>query len=152
MTDVALVWNPATGTADIAIANGDIVLEHGLQTAVILSLFTDRLAQPGDVIPDGSGDRRGNWNDLPIASAPDRTTPDFQGSRLWLLDRALQTQETLNRAESYALEALAWMKADGVAGDIKVTASYPQLGWITLQIDIFQAGGLTTFNFPWQNS
>jgi phage gp46-like protein len=150
--DVALVWNPQRGRADIAMAGPDLQTDSGLTTAVIISLFTDRLADAADVLPDNSANRRGWWGDQPISTAPTAAKPALIGSRLWLLDRALQTQETLNQARSYALEALQWMLDQGVAGSIDVTASYPQQGWIELAVTIAQQGASQTFNLAWQNS
>ena len=54
-----------------------------LQTAILISLFTDAQASPDDMIQDGSGDPRGWWGDLG-SSKP-------IGSKLWLLGRAKQT-------------------------------------------------------------
>ena len=150
--DVALIWNPQLGEADFAIYGGDLATDAGLQTAVIVSLFTDRLADPGDEIPDGTADRRGWWGDMPVdATAQDTPAAGVQliGSRLWLLTRALQTQDTLNRAKAYAEESLAWMVADGVAGRVTATASFPRLGWLQLDIDIVQAGSSVRFSLPW---
>ncbi len=155
MTDIALLWDPVQGIADMALSGPDLQTDSGLRTAVIISLFTDRQAEPGDVIPDGSTDPRGWWGDMPIAASQQDSPPastDFIGSRLWLLDRALQTNETLRRAESYAQEALAWMTAAGVAGSITAAASFPAIGQIALAISINQAGSLSTFNFAWANS
>lgn len=95
----------------------DLAEEAGLRTAVILSLFTDRLALPTDVIPDGTNDRRGHWSDSYL---PERG--DLEGSRLWLLDREKVVPEVLRRAEDYTREALAWMAKDGVVKQVTATA------------------------------
>jgi phage gp46-like protein len=63
-----------------------------LDTAVILSLFTDRRALDSDDIPKNS-DRRGFWGDAyPLVEN------DQWGSRLWTLHRAKATNETLRVA------------------------------------------------------
>jgi phage gp46-like protein len=154
MTDIALVWNATLGEADMQVVGGDLLTDSGLQTAMIISLFTDAQARPGDVIPDGSTDVRGWWGDMPSDPARQDTTarPDRIGSRLWLLDRGLQVPETLVRAEAYAREALQWMLDDGVAGSLAIAASFPQPGWIQLAITIGQQGSLSKFTLPWQNS
>jgi phage gp46-like protein len=155
MTDIALTWNAATGDADMVLApSGDLQTDLGLQTAVILSLFTDARAQPGDVILNGSSDPRGFWGDLPIDPAAQGVTarPDPIGSRLWLLDRALQIPETLVRAQAYAQEALQWLVDDNVAGSVTAVATFPRPGWIQIAIEIVQAGSSYQFSFPWANS
>jgi phage gp46-like protein len=151
MTDVALIWNSAIGEADLAMAGGDLLPDAGLRTAVIVSLFTDAPAQPGDEIPDGTSDSRGWWGDMAVDPAQqDVSAPaDHIGSRLWLLDRALQTDETLVRAQAYAKQALQWMLDDNVAGAVTATAFYPALGRIELAIGLDQAGSSVKYAFAW---
>jgi len=102
---------------DISLAGSDLRTESGLRSAVIISLFTDARAEPSDVIPDGSTERRGCWMD----SYPD-IQGDQMGSRLWLLGREKEIAETLRRAQSYAEEALQWLITDGVVTAVQVTA------------------------------
>lgn len=103
MSDISTVWNVTRG--DYEILGADLRRGADLQTAVILSLFSDRQALVDDPILDGSGDRRGWWADDPNAGR-------LIGSRLWLLERAKRTQETLNRAQAYIVEALQWLVDD----------------------------------------
>lgn len=152
MTDIALAWNVATQQADLVMAGPDLGLDQGLATAVIISLFTDREAEAGDVIPDGTSNRRGYWGDLALSTDPDYPSPNLIGSRLWLLQRAKQTTQVLQNAQAYCQEALAWMIEDGVAGSIDVQASYPALGWMDIAITINQAGAQQQFNFAWSMS
>ena len=99
--DIALHFDPIAFACDYAVAAGDLAADNGLKTAVLISLFTDRLAAADDEIPDGTEDRRGWWGDMPAdGSAPSGAPPDPIGSRLWLLARAKQSAETLNRAST----------------------------------------------------
>lgn len=117
--DVAIIWNPQLGMADMLIAANDLSTDSGFETAVLLSLFTDRHADDGDDLPDGGNDLRGWWADaVPVIDG------DLMGSRLWLLDRSKQMPATLQRAEKYALEALQWFLDDGVAASVVVAASW----------------------------
>ena len=154
MADIALIWNAALGEADLQIVNGDLQVDEGLQTAAIVSLFSDALAQPGDEIPDGTSDRRGWWGDMPVDPAETDATalPDYIGSGLWLLDRALQTDATLVKAQGYGAASLQWMRDDNVAGAVSSTASYPRQGWIELLNVIEQQGASTQFTTAWRNS
>lgn len=116
LADLALVWSSATGDADMAMIDSDLASDRGLVTAVLLSLFTDRRAEPDDAPPSGDArDRRGWWADELAEVDGDRI-----GSRLWLLDRAKRTRETELRAEEYVREALAWMLEDRVVSRIDV--------------------------------
>lgn len=98
----------------------DLDSDNGLQTAVIVSLFTDRRAEPDDELPDGSSDRRGWWAD----AYPD-IEGDRIGSRLWLLAREKDMQSVVNRAREYTEEALAWLVDQGIALRIEVMT-----GWV----------------------
>lgn len=120
MSDVALVWDAEAMAFDWSLAGPDLALEDGLRTAVAISLFTDALARPDDVIPDGTDDRRGWWGDMPREGL----ARDAIGSRLWLLSREKRTERTRRRAEDYAREALSWMLADGVAAAVDVAAEW----------------------------
>ena len=117
LADLALTWSNAAGNADLSIIDADLASDRGLETAVLLSLFTDRRAKNDDVPPSGDpDDRRGWWADQ-FADVEG----DLFGSRLWLLDRSTLTPEVAKRAEEYVREALAWMLADLVVASIGVT-------------------------------
>lgn len=114
--DLAIVWAPATGDGDHAMIDSDLASDRGLTTAAILSLATDRRAEPDDVPPSGDArERRGWWADQ-FADVDG----DLFGSRLWLLDRAKLNNETVLRAKEYVREALAWMIEDKVVAAIDV--------------------------------
>ena len=86
-----------------------LVSGRDIETAVLISIFTDAEADPDDVIPDGTQDPRGWWADPTM------------GSKLWLLQRAKHTPATLLTAIAYLKQALAWLTADGVAANVAVT-------------------------------
>lgn len=73
--------------SDLVIEGGDLALDQGLQTKILLSLFTDRRVGPKENLEDPQ-DLRGWW-----------AREDF-GSRLWLLGRAKATKENLLLAKS----------------------------------------------------
>ena len=95
------------GAGDICVVGADLKAEEGLDTAIIVSLFTDARVRE-DELPPGHTWRRGWWGD----GVDDE--PDITGSKLWLLRREKATQEVLVRARGYIREALAWMLRDGV--------------------------------------
>lgn len=151
MTDIALTWNPAKGRADLSLAAGDFLLEQGLRTAVIISLFTDGLARGDDDLADGDGgnqgDRRGWWGDVPLAGEAPRRI----GSRLWLLRRAKATEGTRLRAITMAQEALAWMRGDGLVDRIEVEATLAGTPPDRLLMTITLRRGAVSarFDLPW---
>lgn len=126
--DVALVYDANAKAFDLAIQGGDLVTDSTLQTAVLLSLYTDRRALPEDVLPDDGTDRRGWWCD----AYSDR----LQGSRLWLLSREKDLDSVLRRAEEYAKEALTWVIEDGIGDAVQVEAIHLRRGVLQLIVGI----------------
>ena len=111
---LALIHNNSTQTWDMAMSGSALLDDPTLETVVAISLFTHRLALPDDALPDPkSADRRGWWADTYSDYANDNI-----GSRLWLLSRAKATVDIPQAAKGYALEALQWMVADGVASAV----------------------------------
>jgi phage gp46-like protein len=118
VSDFALT-SDAYGRGDFSLEAGDYLHEDGMRTAIFLSLWTDRLAEAGDVLPDAGTDRRGYWADAVPVVAGDR-----YGSRLWLLRRSKRDGPTLARAQAYAREALQWLVEDGVASAVEVVVEW----------------------------
>lgn len=140
MTDLALhLIDTGVGQPprfDVRLDGADLATDDGLQTAVLLSLLTDRRAEADDLLPDGGTDRRGWWAD----AYPD-VEGDRIGSRLWLLAREKDTATTLQRAREYAEEALAWLLEEGVARRVQVTAERVRSGVLGLRIEIQRPTG-----------
>jgi phage gp46-like protein len=114
MTDIRLELEEGGG-ADIVIGpDEDIVLDEGLTTPLLVSLFSDARAQDDDELPTPSEDRRGWW--------PDNPDNRF-GSRLWLLEGAKITQDLLNDARQWVEEALQWFLDQEIFESISVAVS-----------------------------
>lgn len=145
--DRKLYFNGDFMRADLAVEGGAVELTTGLETAVVISLFTDRRARTDDALPDGvDGDRRGWWadafNQRPI------------GSRLWLLSREKQLPAVVARAKEYAEEALAWLVEDNVASRVVVTAEVVKNGVLGLGIEIYRTGAEPVsfrFTYVWNS-
>lgn len=145
--DIAMLYDPAGKRFDLALEGGDLATDEGLQTAVILSLFTDRRALDEDRLPDGSSDRRGYWADAY------RDRP--HGSRLWLLHREKEQDEVLRRAQEYAEEALAWLVEDGVAEAVEVEAWHMRRDTLGLRVVIRRGDRAVLerqFDYVWRNA
>lgn len=122
---------------DLSITLDDLTQEDTLETAVMLSLYTDRR-------DDESGDR-GWWGDCVADHVGDRF-----GSRLWLLDRAKRSAQTLTLVEEYAREATAWLVEDKAAQSVTVSAQYltADASAVGLTVTIVDPVGLTrVYNF-----
>ncbi|MDE3022268.1 MAG: phage GP46 family protein [Pseudomonadota bacterium] len=146
MSDISTVWNPAQGYGDFSIAGTQLQSGNDLQTAIFISLFSDRMANPDDVIPDGAGDPRGWWGDL---------GQDFPiGSRLWLLDRSKLTQSVANQARDYIQEALQWLIDDEVVASFDITTQIINSITLGAQIVAHKQDGTTVaikFSWAWKN-
>lgn len=109
-----LLLNLTDRGADLVLEGGDVALDHGLLTPVLVSLFSDARAREDDELPAGEGsDPRGWW-----AAEPG----DAYGSRLWLLARAKITAETVNQVREHASDALRWLVAAEIAERVDVDA------------------------------
>lgn len=147
MADYALVMTDEGG--DILVDGLDLARDDGLETSVIISLFTDRRAASQEQIPPElpQDDFRGYWGDVRPAVEGDQT-----GSLLWLLAREKQLPGTLSRAKQYCEEALKWMLDDKVATRVTVATSYISMGWMLIEIDIYRPNGdpvAYRYNYEW---
>lgn len=134
MNDIALVWQ--IDNADIVINQADFLLDDSLNTAVIISLFTDRRALDSDELPAGPDtDKRGWWGDSFNGS--------LIGSRLWLLSREKQLQSVLHKAQEYAEEALKWLVDDRLVKRVLVMATNPKTSILLLTVYITLLNGDT---------
>lgn len=124
MTDL-LLYVTETG-ADLRIVEGELVADEGLETAIIVSLFSDARADPEERLPEEIGtddppfirEIRGFWAD---------TVLDRWGSKLYLLSRAKATDETATRASRFVEQALAWLVSSQIATAVTVSADFEEL-------------------------
>jgi len=94
----------------------DLVSDAGLETAILIMLFSDKRASVDDVLPDSlSNDRRGWWGDTLLE--------ENIGSKLWLLSRE-KTLSTLHaKIEAYTLDALQPLIKEKIAKNISVAVT-----------------------------
>lgn len=128
---ISLAYDNIAQRADLVRASGaNLTTDEGLETAVTISLFTDARATVEDDVPEGA-DLRGWWG----ARYLDSTEREL-GSKLWLLHRQKVSEETINQAVALAREALNWMVDDGVASDVRVTATKLRANILVLTVEI----------------
>lgn len=136
MADIALTFTDFGG-GDLVLRGQDLMRDDGLESAVLLSLFTDRRATPEQLrADDDPSDLRGYWGDVAPSVEGDTT-----GSMLWLLKREKQTDETLSRARQYAADALAWLSDDKIASAVTVATSYVAPGMMLIACEIIRPDG-----------
>lgn len=119
-TDYSDPYNPPGSYADV-LATYAMELEDTLNTAVIVSLFTDRRAGRDDALPLLETDRRGWMGHEFLPADADRA--DEWGSALWLLP-GKATGDVLEHARFAVREALAWLVRDEIASRVDVAAEW----------------------------
>lgn len=138
--DIAFVFDPATRTADLALGeDGDLVLDETPATPMLIAFGSDRRARDDDELPSGRSElnmpsslveRRG-WAGDALDGAG-----EMIGNRLWLLDRAKQSELTRLMAAEWTKEAFAWVAADtGKAAETDVSWPRREMLGITVGVD-----------------
>ena len=127
--DVKLI--PTDDGGQITIEKGQPVMDDGLETAPYISLF--------------SGDYWGNA----ISDRDEKTESELET----LFSQTLTNQVRLD-AEEYALQALEWMKRQGIAAKIEAEGSIPRTGFLGLVVRIYQPDDTVTelrYQINWTN-
>jgi phage gp46-like protein len=149
MTDIAILWQQDFhGDFEIADTGDDLKTDDGLQTAIFISLWTDRRVNEDETLPFGETDRRGYFGDN-YADVPG----DQIGSRLWTLDRAKQMQQSMIDARTYCEEALQWLKDDGVCDSFTVEVTNPEFQTWIITVKIYKPDtdpATYKYNYNWQ--
>jgi phage gp46-like protein len=139
--DIRIFWDNTQALGDWALAAGDLQTGQDLETACLVSLFSDALATPDFVPTDGTTDRRGWWADYYQPTT---------GSNLWQLDRAKATRANLGLAQSTTQAALQWLIDDGVVASILVNTQYLTPTMMGIAVALTRPDGTSTrFMFGW---
>ena len=136
MSDIAL--GIVDNCFDLEIKDDDLVGDDGLETALAISLFTDKRVTDEE-LPSGHRSKRGWWGDMYPEGDRDQI-----GSRLWTLDPEKRTLETLRKSEDYSREATKWMIEDGLADAINVLSEYNINNHLVINVDVVKPDGLTS--------
>lgn len=145
MSDIAITLKD--NCFDLEIKDGDLLADNGLETAVAISIFTDRRVNDEE-LPILEQSKRGWWGDM----IPDISL-DRIGSRLWTVEREKTTTEVLRRVEELCREALDWMIEDGVAKEINASSVYDSQKFMETTIEIVEPDDVesTRFQVIWKS-
>ena len=126
--DIKLFYNPNTNGyyADVDFQNGDFVGEEGLETMVLMCLFSDQWVAKESSY---NGESRGFFAEEAIGYN--------LGSKLWQLDRSKLDKTTLSLFAQYAKEALEPLVHEGIYDRVE---TYAQKGEDKNRLDFFIAG------------
>lgn len=140
--DIALIFDQGQGSLNIK--QNDLERDAGLETAYLISLFTDARATQEDIEPDKLDGLRGWWADVFADEQGDST-----GSFLWLLERSKEVPSLLARAKEYAEKCLQWAIDDGVVKSNSVTVDRQNLEGIYITIQSVKPKSDETVTFKY---
>lgn len=118
---LVLEWDDTNSTARLVTGDSGLESDSGIETAFIISIFSDARASDADLAPDpdaDTSDRRGFWADT---FNEDRDTPT--GGLLWLAARSKSNNEATERASNFVKAATKWMVADKIFTSIDVEST-----------------------------
>jgi phage gp46-like protein len=144
--DILIQWDNTQTLGDWVLAQGDLQTGQDLETACLVSLFSDALATPDFSPTDGTSDRRGWWADY--------YTPTPLGSNLWQLERAKTTRANLGLAQRTVQNALQWLIVDGIATSVLVNTQWITSTMMGIAVAITKPNGSQTrfmFGWAWTN-
>lgn len=145
--DLALQHDVDTDTYDLFLGpDGDLASTNSFETALLMSLF---------------GEKRASISEMPIAQNRrgwlGNTFGDIEGfemgSKLWLLDQARLTQDTLNLAITYAKDGMRWLVDFEHLERVRVTGEIIDNN-IRLDITLLRSEAIseTRSFFLWENT
>lgn len=134
MTQDVLVKQDESGVFDLRVDGADFAHVDGMETAIVVSLFTD--ARAPDSVVKSAKNRRGWVGDILTANVG-RTL----GSLLWTYDQSRLTRDILNRLDVTVENALKWMVDDGIAREISAEVTQDSSRGIIINIDILTPDG-----------
>lgn len=139
MSDVRL-FNTVDG-GDIAVSNGQVEVDGGLETMAYLCLFG------GNLDDDGAAQNLKSWWGNIGEADPYRS--QFQ----YLLNKIPTTSANLQRLQRAAEADLAIFRTARIVSEITVEVSVPRLGWVRVIIELVAEGEEQSFEFTenWPN-
>lgn len=115
-------------------------MNDGLSRAVVISLFTWRRADTGDVY-DGSN-KYGWWGDTYPVEPGDKI-----GSKLWQLLRRKLTDDVIAEVEEVSRDSLQWMIDDGICSNVDVSVERSEINRVNISVVLTVDGKQTSYKF-----
>lgn len=130
------------GQLDVVIENG-VVMEKTIKTAILTSLLLNRRADPDDKLPYGYQGKNGALQDDRQGWVGDvlDSKGRLVGSKLWLLDQELATNETRLLAIEYILQATQWSIDDGYVREIDIDDSWHDQNRLDIGVTLKMSNG-----------
>ena len=115
-------------------------MNDSLSRAVVISLFTWRLADTGDVY-DGSN-KYGWWGDTYPVEPGDKI-----GSKLWQLLRRKLTDDVIAEVEEVSRDSLQWMIDDGICSNVDISVERSEINRVNISVVLTVDGKQTSYKF-----
>ena len=153
-------WSDFASPSGAPVKSADLLatfalqVEDTLQTAIILSLFTDKRAGPDERLPLNETHRRG-WAGDEFMPAGASAARDDWGTLLWLIYSGKVTTDVLAFAEFTCKEGLQWLVRDGIASRVLVSAQWTgeRADRLAVRPQIFQPGQVSpVYDVLWGTS
>lgn len=127
------------GTFDLVVEDGDLKTSAGLESPLVVSLFSDRRAFDDEGIPDPL--RRRGWPGSVIVGGPNHNF----GSGWWFYEQARMTQNTVNGVRAEAEAALEWMADEDIIDTaVAQVVADPETRALSIVIDLTTPDGRST--------
>jgi phage gp46-like protein len=112
--------------------SGDIRTTEGLESAIYMSVLCEKRADESEIQKPEY--RRGDWsNELNEVEGYE------VGSKFWLLEKARNTQEAINKGLQYIKDGLEWMIEDGLIDSVGVDFSEKTNRSVQFEITVYKA-------------
>jgi phage gp46-like protein len=150
MGDLRIVWDPTTGTGDLSMIGSALETGNDLETASLISTFTEQQVDPGDIVYDT--DPHGCWIDTYAALEDPNLAVipnDHMGSKVYQAFARPRTQDTLNWLRDELIRCHGWMITDGVASAVDARPFFTGPGGIGAIITITANGVPNRFSYAW---
>ncbi|MBK67929.1 MAG: hypothetical protein CMP22_07335 [Rickettsiales bacterium] len=132
------------GLLDISIGeSGGIVSETTIETALLSSLLLNRRADLTDPLPYGYKGKTGALTDDRQGWVGDIFDDKGRlvGSKLWLLDQELATNENRLRAHEYIRQATQWSIDDGYVSKIDIIDEWSGQDRLNIKVTFHMTNG-----------
>lgn len=113
--------------------------DDSLETAVLISLFSDSRATEDDQVPNAGTDLRGYWGDQYLSSEPGDST----GSLIWTLQGG-PIDVAQEKLPGFCRRALQWMITDGYITAVDITIGRPDYSQLSIHLTLTRPSGATT--------
>jgi phage gp46-like protein len=150
MSDIATrLYQPRPNSlpyADWSVNAGQLSTDPTLETAVLLSMYTEADAPAGAWVPEGESPRRwwgqSYWPLVLRRLGIEDSTGLQLGSLLWRWKREKQTEATRAGIVQDTRDCLAWMHIVGLAASVEVEGDWIDTGVLLVPVEIVKPDGL----------